>query len=112
MEFLRGPTLACCSPIPNDRTFAPGQGVLERLEEVEDTPPNDHIVVQPDEEADLRTRVRLRPQRLQVKPPPPPCTPSKAQQLKTSHDGGCGGGVGGWGEMEWGRGVRWSGGGG
>lgn len=72
MGFLRGPTLACCSPIPNDRTFAPGQGVLERLEEVEDTPPNDHIVVQPDEEADLRTRVRLRPQRLQVKPPPPP----------------------------------------
>lgn len=54
-SYSGGLILACHSPIPDDRTFTPGQRVLERLEEVEDAPPDDHIIIQPNKEADLRT---------------------------------------------------------
>lgn len=47
--------LACHGPISDNRTFTPGQWVLEGLEEVEDAPADDHVVVQPDKEADLVT---------------------------------------------------------
>lgn len=87
------PTLACRSPIPDDRTFTPGQRVLEGLEEVEDAPPNDHIVVQPNEEADLRARARVRSRRLQVKPPLPALhpRPSSSKPVLMEDVGGAGG---------------------
>lgn len=55
--FLRRTILACRGPIPGDRALTPGQRVLERLEEIEDAPPDDHIIVQPNEEADLQMGV-------------------------------------------------------
>lgn len=78
-ESLNGPTLACCGPIPDDRTFTPGQWVLEGFEEVEDTPSNDHIIIQPDKEADLRTKAQGEVTEAAGNAIPP-CTPTKAQQ--------------------------------
>lgn len=72
---LRRAILACHGPIPDDRALTPGQRVLEGLEEVEDAPPDDHIIIQPDKEADLQRRVHgvgVASRRLQATPLPLP----------------------------------------
>lgn len=101
----RVPTLACHSPIPDDRAFAPGQRILEGLEEVEHAPPNDDIVVQPNEEADLRARTRVRSRRLQVKPPLPVLHPRPSSSKPALMEDVGWVSVGGDAEMEQGLGV-------
>lgn len=40
----------------DERTLVPGQGLLKRLREVEQTPADDHIVVERHKEADLHMK--------------------------------------------------------
>lgn len=53
----------CCAltglgSISLDRAFSPGQWILERLEEIEDAPADNHVIIEAHETANLRGNER------------------------------------------------------
>ena len=52
--FLAGTLLTCLASIYLDGAFSPRQWILERLEEIEDAPADNHIIVEAHETTNLR----------------------------------------------------------
>lgn len=50
---LKDEVLTCHCAISYDGALTPRQRILERFKKVKDAPPYDHIVIEPNEQADL-----------------------------------------------------------